>query len=55
VARTLLGALILGVLSNGMNLLDVSPFYQEVVKGIVIVIAVAFGNLEQLRHRVLGA
>lgn len=55
VARTLLGALILGVLSNGMNLLDVSPFLQEVVKGIVIVIAVAFGNLEQLRHRALGA
>jgi ribose/xylose/arabinose/galactoside ABC-type transport system permease subunit len=55
VARTLLGALILGVLSNGMNLLDVSPFYQEVVKGVVIVIAVALGNLEQLRHRTLGA
>jgi ribose/xylose/arabinose/galactoside ABC-type transport system permease subunit len=55
VARTLLGALILGVLSNGMNLLDVSPFYQEVVKGVVIVIAVAFGNLDQLRHRALGA
>ncbi len=55
VARTLLGALILGVLSNGMNLLDVSPFYQEVVKGVVIVIAVALGNLEQLRHRTLGS
>lgn len=55
VARTLLGAFILGVLGNGMNLLDVSPFYQEVAKGVVIVIAVAFGNLEQLRHRVLGA
>lgn len=55
VARTLLGALILGVLSNGMNLLDVSPFYQEVVKGVVIVIAVALGNLEQLRHRAIGA
>ena len=55
VARTLLGALILGVLSNGMNLLVVSPFLQEVVKGIVIVIAVAFGNVEQLRHRALGA
>jgi ribose/xylose/arabinose/galactoside ABC-type transport system permease subunit len=38
-----------------MNLLDVSPFYQEVVKGVVIVIAVALGNLDQLRHRTLGA
>jgi ribose/xylose/arabinose/galactoside ABC-type transport system permease subunit len=55
VVRTLLGALILGVLGNGMNLLDVSPFYQEVAKGFVIVVAVAFGNLEQLRNRALGS
>ncbi|SDW69266.1 ribose ABC transporter permease [Paenibacillus sp. PDC88] len=37
---TLIGALIIGVLNNGLNLLGVSSFYQMVVKGVVIVIAV---------------
>ncbi|MDI3298762.1 MAG: ABC transporter permease [Bacillota bacterium] len=50
VLKTLLGALILGVLGNGMNLLNVSPFYQEVVKGVVILLAVTLGNLRELRR-----
>lgn len=37
---TLIGALIIGVLNNGMNLIGVSSFWQQVVKGIVILIAV---------------
>ncbi|TDK61087.1 ribose ABC transporter permease [Bacillus salipaludis] len=37
---TLIGALIIGTLNNGLNLLGVSSFYQQVVKGIVIIIAV---------------
>lgn len=37
---TLIGALIIGTLNNGLNLLGVSSFYQMVVKGIVILIAV---------------
>lgn len=37
---TLIGILILGVLENGMVLLDVSTFYQDVVRGAVIIIAV---------------
>ncbi|MEC1759758.1 ABC transporter permease [Schinkia azotoformans] len=37
---TLVGALIIGVLNNGLNLLDVSSFYQQVVKGGVILLAV---------------
>lgn len=37
---TLIGALIIGTLNNGLNLLGVSSFYQQIVKGIVIVIAV---------------
>jgi ribose transport system permease protein len=37
---TLVGALILGVIDNGMNLLNVSPFLQSVVKGLVILLAV---------------
>lgn len=37
---TLIGALIIGILNNGLNLLGVSSFYQEVIKGVVILFAV---------------
>jgi ribose transport system permease protein len=37
---TLVGALLIGVLNNGLNLLGVSSFYQQVIKGSVILIAV---------------
>lgn len=40
VVGTLFGALIMGILNNGLNLLNVSPFYQQAVKGIVILVAV---------------
>ncbi len=40
IVGTLIGAMIIGVLDNGLNLLNVSSFYQQVVKGIVILIAV---------------
>ncbi|TFE23395.1 ABC transporter permease [Cohnella luojiensis] len=42
IVGTLIGAVIIGVLSNGLNLLNVSSFYQQVVKGAVILIAVLF-------------
>lgn len=37
---TVLGAMIIGVLNNGLVLLDVSPFWQQVIKGLVILLAV---------------
>ncbi|MFJ8261890.1 ribose ABC transporter permease [Rummeliibacillus sp. NPDC094406] len=37
---TLVGVLIIGVLNNGLNLIGVSSFFQQVVKGVVILIAV---------------
>lgn len=37
---TVLGAIIIGVLNNGLVLLNVSPFWQQVVKGVVILLAV---------------
>ncbi len=36
---TLLGALIIGVLDNGINLLNISPLYEQIVKGAVIALA----------------
>lgn len=47
---TLVGALILAVLRNGLNLLDVSSFWQQVAIGGVIVAAVLFDTLRQRRH-----
>lgn len=38
---TVLGCLIIGVLNNGLVLLEVSPFWQQVIKGLVILFAVA--------------
>jgi ribose transport system permease protein len=40
VSGTLVGALIIGVLRNGLNLLDVSSYWQTAVIGVVIVMAV---------------
>lgn len=37
---TLVGVLIIAVLNNGLNILGVSSYYQDVVKGLVILIAV---------------
>ena len=38
--RTLLGALIIGFLGNGLNLLGVSTFVQQIVIGLIIIVSV---------------
>jgi ribose transport system permease protein len=47
---TLIGALIMGVLRNGLNLLGVSSFLQQIVIGVVIVAAVLVDTTLK-RHR----
>ena len=47
---TLIGALIMGVLRNGLNLLNVSSFLQQVVIGVVIIGAVLV-DMALKRHR----
>jgi ribose transport system permease protein len=44
---TVIGAVIIGVLNNGLVLLDVSPFWQQVVKGAVILLAVIIDRRNQ--------
>ena len=39
---TVFGAVLLAVLSNLMNLIGISPFDQQIVKGVVIILAVLF-------------
>ncbi len=50
VIGTVLGVLILGVLNNGMVLLGVSTFWQDVVKGGVIIVAVAIDEFRKRRE-----
>lgn len=45
VMGTVLGCLIIGVLNNGLFLLNVSPFWQQVIKGVVILLAVALDRM----------
>jgi ribose transport system permease protein len=47
VTGTIIGALIIGVLNNGLNLMGVSPFYQAIAKGIVILLAVLLDKKEK--------
>ncbi|MCG8570446.1 MAG: ribose ABC transporter permease [Spirochaetes bacterium] len=46
VVGTIIGALIIGILNNGLNILNVSPFYQLIAKGAVILIAISFDKKE---------
>jgi ribose transport system permease protein len=47
IGGTLIGVLTIGVLRNGLNLLNVSPFLQQVVIGVVIVLAVTAETLRR--------
>ncbi|SMF65386.1 monosaccharide ABC transporter membrane protein, CUT2 family (TC 3.A.1.2.-) [Alteromonadaceae bacterium Bs31] len=48
---TVLGCLIIGVLNNGLFLLNVSPFWQQVIKGLVILAAVAIDKLNSKENQ----
>jgi ribose transport system permease protein len=49
VLGTIVGSLIMGLLSNGCNLLGISPFSQQVIIGSVIVLAVTFDEFQRRR------
>lgn len=48
IGGTIIGALIIGVLNNGLNLMNVNSFWQDVVKGVVILLAVF---IDYIRNR----
>ncbi|KAF3996289.1 ribose ABC transporter permease [Glaciimonas immobilis] len=37
---TLIGALMLGVLNNGLNMMGISPYLQNIIKGVIILLAI---------------
>lgn len=47
---TLLGALLLSVLNNGLNMMGVSPYLQDVVKGVIILAAIYISRERALRR-----
>ena len=52
IGGTVIGALIIGILNNGLNLLNINSFWQLVVKGIVILIAVYADFLKKSSRKV---
>jgi ribose/xylose/arabinose/galactoside ABC-type transport system permease subunit len=48
---TLLGALLIGVISNGLDLLNVTSYYQEVVMGAIIIGAVVLDSMNQTNKK----
>jgi ribose transport system permease protein len=40
IAGTLIGAVMLGVLNNGLNMMGVSPYLQNIIKGVIILLAI---------------
>jgi ribose/xylose/arabinose/galactoside ABC-type transport system permease subunit len=48
---TVIGILLIGVLSNGLTLLNVSPYYQQILVGLIIVFAVYLDQLVKRRRR----
>lgn len=47
IAGALIGMLILGVLQNGLTLMDVSSFWQDITRGFVIILAVYLDNVRK--------
>jgi ribose transport system permease protein len=52
VLGTFLGVLLMGVISNSLNMMRVNPYFQEVAYGLLIIFAVAISSI---RYRWLGA
>ena len=47
---TIIGALLIGVLTNGLVIMHVSSYWQQVVIGLIIVAAVAFDTFAKSRR-----
>ena len=47
IGGTLLGALLMGVINNGLDLLNVSSYYQQIIKGLIIIAAVWLDRRER--------
>lgn len=46
-----LGVIMMGIISNGMNIMNVNSYYQNIVLGIVIVVAVIVSNINNMKSK----
>lgn len=51
IGGALIGCFVIGILNNGMSLLGISPDWQQMVKGLVILAAVAFDMIPKMRKK----
>ena len=51
VGGTLIGVLIMGVITNGLNLIGINAFWQDVLKGVIIMAAVIFDVMRKRKAR----
>ncbi|SDT31490.1 monosaccharide ABC transporter membrane protein, CUT2 family [Friedmanniella luteola] len=51
VRGTIIGAFVIGFLANGLVIVGVSPFWQQVITGAVIILAVAVDQIQQIIQR----
>jgi ribose transport system permease protein len=49
VGGTVVGSLMVAIIGNGLILLNVNPFYQYVINGVIIILAVALNNARRKR------
>jgi ribose transport system permease protein len=50
ISGTVIGALLMAVIDNGLNIIDVDPYWQGIVIGAIIVFAVMMSNLKGKRN-----
>ena len=51
IGGALIGCFVIGILNNGMSLLGISPDWQQTVKGLVILAAVAFDIIPKMKKK----
>ena len=51
ISGALIGCFVIGILNNGMSLLGISPDWQQMVKGLVILAAVAFDLIPKMKKK----
>lgn len=54
VGGLIIGVLIIGIISNGLNLMHVNSYWQYVLKGIIIIVAVYVDMIKQRRQNAAG-
>lgn len=55
VIGVVIGVLILGTLNNGLTILSISAFWQEIIQGAVLIFAISFDQIREIRRARRGA